>query len=184
MRTDVPLKTLTRLCTADVLSLLGVSDAEVLGVDSLERLMGKEQLMASDLISYLTDELVAERTAAMQRQLEEERVAMQRQLEQVVVETIEDVIAARFPQTPAAVMLALRDIHDPEQLRQILRAVQHPPIRPPWRRPCSPLAPTPSCTPAPRPEQRGPRHDGVTSVPHTPLVNLYPALNNVGHGTT
>jgi hypothetical protein len=131
---------------ADLLTILGILAEPVMDARQFVRLMGKEQLMASDLISYLTDELVAERTAALQHQLEEERTvlqhqleeertalqrqleeraALQRQLQQVLVEAIEDTVAARFPQTPAAIVLALRDVQDPKQLRQALRAVQH-----------------------------------------------------------
>ena len=44
MKTDVPLKQLTRLCPADLLPLLGAPTAEVLGVEALELPMGKTSL--------------------------------------------------------------------------------------------------------------------------------------------
>lgn len=36
METDIPLKTLTQICAPDLLPLLAIPDAEVLGVESLE----------------------------------------------------------------------------------------------------------------------------------------------------
>jgi len=36
MKTDIPLKRLTRLCAADRLTLVGSGDAEVLSVETLE----------------------------------------------------------------------------------------------------------------------------------------------------
>lgn len=44
MKTDVPLKRLTRLCPADLLPLLGETDAEVLSVETLELPASKSSL--------------------------------------------------------------------------------------------------------------------------------------------
>lgn len=101
MRTDIPLKRLTDLCGADLLTLFGIADATVQRVDT------KEQLMTSDLITYLVEEEVAEREARS-RYVED----LQR--------TLEATIAARFPQAPLSLALTIRNITQPDMLHRLI----------------------------------------------------------------
>lgn len=52
MKTDVPLKRLTKLCPEDLLALLGGADSEVLSVETLELPAGATSL---DTVLHLRD---------------------------------------------------------------------------------------------------------------------------------
>jgi predicted transposase YdaD len=122
---------------ADLLTILGILGEDLMDTARYVRLLGKERLMASKLISYLAEDLVAERTAALQRQAAEERAALQRQVAEeraalqrqvaeeraALVEAITDAVAVRFPDAPIGPIAALGQLHDAERLRVTLRAV-------------------------------------------------------------
>jgi hypothetical protein len=91
-------------------------------------LIGREQLMASDLLSYLMEEKLAEKDAelaAMMAQKEAEFEArlqaelearLQADLQQTLVETL----IARFQQVPVEVLRAVWQIHDLHRLRELI----------------------------------------------------------------
>lgn len=99
---------------ADLLSILGVFAEPLIDAVSFIALVGKEKLMASDLISHLVDEKVAE--------LEQKLAATLHVLQTAV----EDAVILRFPNTPAALVRKIRSLTDLEQLaalqRDLLRA--------------------------------------------------------------
>lgn len=100
---------------ADLLSILGVFAEPLIEVQSFVRLVGKEKLMASDLITYLVDEKVAEL-------MEQKLAAAVRTLQ----DTVEDAVILRFPNTPAVLVRHIRSLTDLDQLaalqRDVLRA--------------------------------------------------------------
>jgi hypothetical protein len=100
---------------ADLLSILGVFAEPLIDSQAFVRLVGKEKLMASDLITYLVDEKVAEL-------MEQKLAAVLRTLQ----DAVEDAVILRFPNTPAALVRKIRSLTDLEQLaalqRDLLRA--------------------------------------------------------------
>src|SRR5262250_846904 len=107
MQTDIPLKRLTLLRPADLLSILGVFAEPLIGHERYVRMVGREKLMASDLLTYLMEEKLAEMRAEKDDQLaklraekEAEQVRVLRQLQQ----TLEEAVIARFPEAPIALV--------------------------------------------------------------------------------
>jgi hypothetical protein len=97
---------------ADLLVILGVFAEPFVAADRFVRLVGKERLMASDLVSFLMEEQVAEREMRYTSELQR---------------TLQAAIAARFPQAPLGLALAIQQITSPDQLhRLIVEVVQTP----------------------------------------------------------
>jgi len=82
------------------------------------RLVGREKLMASDLITYLVGEKVAE--------LEQDRATVYRALQDAVVDTV----VLRFPNTPAVLVRNVQFLNDLDQLVALRRAVLQAPDQP------------------------------------------------------
>jgi hypothetical protein len=122
---------------ADLLTILGVFAEPLLETSRFVRLVGRERLMASDLISYLVDERIAEleqeraaERAALQQERAAERAALQQEraaeraaLAQMVVDTV----VARFPTTPIAVGEAIRRVRDVQRLQELHAAILRAP---------------------------------------------------------
>jgi len=97
---------------ADLLAILGVFAEPLVPVEQFVRRVGKERLMATDLIAYLVDEQVAEREARHVTELQQ---------------TLEVALATRFPQAPLELVLRIRRITQAEQLHQLIRAAVQAP---------------------------------------------------------
>lgn len=97
---------------ADLLSILGVFAEPLIDSQAFVRLVGKEKLMASDLITYLVDEKVAE----VERRFS---VEMQR--------AVEDTVALRFPNTPTGLVRNVQFLNDLDQLAALRRAILQAP---------------------------------------------------------
>lgn len=115
---------------ADLLSILGVFAEPLIDSQAFVRLVGKEKLMASDLITYLVDEKVAEIEKKYADELQQTRTAMSRALYQALQEAVEDAVILRFPNTPAVLVRNIRSLSDPEQLASLRRAVLQAPDQP------------------------------------------------------
>jgi hypothetical protein len=95
---------------ADLLAILGVFAEPLVPVEQFVQRVGKERLMATDLISYLVGEQLAEREARYVAELQQ---------------TLEVTLATRFPQAPLEIALRIRQVTQPEKLHQLIRtAVQ------------------------------------------------------------
>jgi hypothetical protein len=118
----------------DLLAALGIFAEPLFSTERFIRLVTKERLMGSDLISYLLeDKLVefaqreaefaqreadsAQREAALKAALEQQRFI------DTLQQMVEDAIIARFPAVPAITVRRLRTIREPQQLEQLHRAV-------------------------------------------------------------
>ena len=93
---------------ADLLVILGVFGAPWVSAERFVRLVGKEQLMTSDLVSYLMEEQVAERES---RYIEE------------LQHTLEAAVATRFSQAPLTLALIIRQIMRADDLHRLIVAV-------------------------------------------------------------
>lgn len=95
---------------ADLLAILGVFAEPLVPVEQFVQRVGKERLMATDLISYLVGEQLAEREARYVAELQQ---------------TLEVTLATRFPQAPLELALRIRQVTQPEALHRLIRtAVQ------------------------------------------------------------
>jgi hypothetical protein len=95
---------------ADLLAILGVFAEPLVPVEQFVQRVGKERLMATDLISYLVGEQLAEREARYVAELQQ---------------TLEVTLATRFPQAPLELVLRIRQVTQPEALHRLIRtAVQ------------------------------------------------------------
>lgn len=92
----------------DLLVILGVFGEPFIGAERFVRLVGKERLMTSDLVSYLMEEQVSEREARYVEDLQS---------------TLEATIAARFPAAPLSLALIIRRIMQPDELHRLIVAV-------------------------------------------------------------
>lgn len=132
---------------ASLLGILGVFAEAFMAPEQLERILGRERLMASKLLEYLMREKTAEfeqrlaeawaeraereRVERVERERERERVEREREQERVERErtrrnfeqAVEDAMIARFPAAPLALAATMREIRDPEQLLQLHRAI-------------------------------------------------------------
>ncbi|HVA90453.1 MAG TPA: hypothetical protein VNL71_11495 [Chloroflexota bacterium] len=127
---------------ADLLTILGVFAEPVMDTSRFVRMIGREKLMASDLISYLVDGAVAERTAELEKRAAERTAELEKRATEQTVElekraaerlagavtealvlglrrAVTDAITVRFPTTPIASVTVISDIRDPEQLQQL-----------------------------------------------------------------
>ncbi len=95
----------------ELLAALGIFAEPLFTSKAFIRLVTKERLMTTDLITYLMQDKVAE--------FEQERLAWRQAMQQ----SVEDVIAARFPDAPLGLTRNIRQIGDPAQLQRTLQAV-------------------------------------------------------------
>lgn len=93
---------------ADLLVILGIFGEPIIPVERFIRLVGKEQLMASDLVSYLMEEQNAEREARSIERLQR---------------TLEAIITVRFPEAPLRLAGTIHGIADEETLHQLFVTV-------------------------------------------------------------
>lgn len=104
---------------ADLLSILGVFAEPLIESQTFVRLVGKEKLMASDLISYLVDEKVAE--------IEKKHSEAEQRYIAEMQQAVEDVVILRFPNTPAVLVRYIRAVADMSQLSTLRRAILQAP---------------------------------------------------------
>jgi hypothetical protein len=93
---------------SDLLVILGVFGEPFMATERFVRLVGKERLMTSDLVTYLMEEHVSEREARYVEELQN---------------TLEATIAARFPSAPLSLALLIRRISQPDALHRLIVAV-------------------------------------------------------------
>jgi hypothetical protein len=93
---------------ADLLSILGVFAEPLIKHERFVRIVGREKLMASDLLSYLMEEKLAELKEGTLRQLQT---------------TLEEAVLARFPDAPLALAHEIRRVSDPQQIQQLIVTV-------------------------------------------------------------
>lgn len=127
---------------AELLTTLGIFAEPLMATEQFVRLVTKERLMASDLISYLMQDQVAEwehekaewkqEKAALERTQAELRIALEREqtavkkaaMQEAALKTaqqaIEDILIARFPDTPLTVMRDIRQITNPDRLQALI----------------------------------------------------------------
>jgi len=87
------------------------------------QLMGREQLMASELMDLLVGYKIAEmdaRFAAREAERDAEREAE-------LAELVLDTLTARFPSAPISLVDLIRQVRGPEVLKQLHRAILHAP---------------------------------------------------------
>jgi hypothetical protein len=116
MKTYLPLKRVTRL-QGELLAALGIFAEPIFDTERFIRLVTKERLMATDLISLLTADLVEEKATLV----EELRAARENQA-RLLQQMIEDVIVIRFPSVPALLIRKLRNINNLDRLEALHRA--------------------------------------------------------------
>ncbi len=124
---------------ADLLSILGVFAAPVMGAAAFTRMIGKERLMESPLIEYLLGEKLAEERQKYEAERQAERQKYEAELaareqaarRESAVETLqlslEEVVVSRFPQAPAILLHDLRRVDQPEQLQALIAAAASAP---------------------------------------------------------
>src|SRR5262245_32081352 len=78
-------------------------------------MVGREKLMASDLLTYLMEERLAE--------LQAEKVAEQELLLRQLPQTLEEAVIARFPDAPIALVHDIQRVTNSQQLQQLIVAV-------------------------------------------------------------
>jgi len=108
---------------ADLLSILGVFAEPLLDATRFLQLMGREQLMASELMDLLVGYKIAEmdaRFAAREAERDAEREAE-------LAELVLDTLTARFPSAPISLVDLIRQVRGPEVLKQLHRAILHAP---------------------------------------------------------
>lgn len=97
---------------ADLLSILGIFSEPLMDSASFVRMVGREKLMSSDLISYLVDEKVAE---------------VEREYVKDAQDAVEDIVTLRFPKTPVILVRNIRSVTDRERLTVLRRALLQAP---------------------------------------------------------
>lgn len=102
------MQTATPAQQADLLAILGVFAEPYMPATDFVARVGKEYLMASDLVSYLMEEQTTQYVEDLQA-------------------TLEATIAARFPDAPLSLAATIRQITQPDQLHQLIVAVVRAP---------------------------------------------------------
>ncbi len=116
---------------ADLLSILGIFAEPLIDHQRFVRIIGKEKLMASDLITYLMEEKLAEleaekqsAIAAVEAKLEAEKqsaiaaekAAVLRQFQ----DAFEQMVRTRFPDAPPTIGQQIQRVTAPQQLQELL----------------------------------------------------------------
>ncbi|NJN66467.1 MAG: hypothetical protein HC884_07000 [Chloroflexaceae bacterium] len=129
---------------ADLLSILGAFAEPLIEPQRFVRMVGKEQLMSSDLLSYLMAEKEAEflkKEAELKGVLEAERARYEadqaellaREKERTLSHLLElqqilaDTVVTRFPQAPLALVNDIHRVRNPVQLRVLISAALRAP---------------------------------------------------------
>ncbi|MGH2409085.1 MAG: hypothetical protein ACRDGS_01835 [Chloroflexota bacterium] len=127
---------------ADLLSILSVFSEPLIDSRRLIQIVGKEQLMASDVLSILVEEKVAEARKEMiaefQARYEQEQARLAEEQEQARIEqeqaelyrarvsfedAVTDVLITRFPTVPVSHLATIREIHDVVRLQGLHHAL-------------------------------------------------------------
>lgn len=101
---------------ADLLSILGVFAEPLIAPDRFVRMVGKERLMASDLLTYLMDEKITELQAEKQSEIAELRAELEAEKLRQFQQALEEGVVARFPEAPPVLLQHIRRITDTQQL--------------------------------------------------------------------
>lgn len=132
---------------ADLLTILGIFAEPLVETARFVRMVGRERLMASDLISYMAGERIAELERQHAARLEQERAAKEqeraakeqeraaKEQERLAAQAavtalagaVEDTVIARFPDMPIAMVAGLRQTRDVERLRELHGAILRAP---------------------------------------------------------
>lgn len=115
---------------ADLFSILGVFSEPLMGYERFVSIIGKEKLMASDLLNYLVEEKTAElesayvaKTAALEAKmatLEARTAAMEARINTNLQQALIEALGVRFQQVPAEALSTIWKIRDPERLSQLI----------------------------------------------------------------
>jgi hypothetical protein len=111
------------------------------------RLVGKERLMTSELVTFLMEEQVSQREARYVEDLQD---------------TLEATIAARFPAAPLSLALIIRRIMQPEELHRLIVAVVRAPNLETVEQELNRAAPPTAGEPWPKQAPTSPTQMGVT----------------------
>jgi len=106
---------------ADLLAILGVFAEPLIDSTRYARMIGRERLMASDLISYLIDDTVADRVAKVLEEAREEvREEARKEARKEALEEwrsmIDDAVVATFPAAPISLIPLIHQLQDSRQL--------------------------------------------------------------------
>jgi len=116
----------------DLLGILAVFAEELVQPGQLERIVGKERLMQSKMVSYLYRDQFAEQDRQWTARLAAEREAAERQamelsLRQTTRQAVQELMIARFPSAPLALLASLQAVDDLHRLLDLLLAVAKAP---------------------------------------------------------
>lgn len=118
---------------SELLAILSVFAEPLIEPEQFIRLVGKEKLMTSGVLSILAAEMVAEKTAAIEAEktaaldaLDAERVRLLRAIH-TLQRIVEDVTLARFPMIPGIRLRDIEAVTDAEQVRQLAEAILRAP---------------------------------------------------------
>lgn len=113
----------------ELLAALGVFAEPFLAAPAFIRLVTKERLMSSDLISYLLEDKVAEfaqeKAALIEEKmvLAEEKTALEATLRQRLQQAGEDILIGRFPNAPVILARQIRQVSDPDRLQALIQTL-------------------------------------------------------------
>jgi hypothetical protein len=121
---------------AELLAALGIFAEPLVDAERFIRLVTKERLMSSDLITLLTADLVEEKDALLQEKrallhekdallhekdlLLQERALLAQQVQERLRQAIEDILVTRFPTAPLRITTQLRNVVTPDQLQSLI----------------------------------------------------------------
>jgi len=122
---------------ADLLSVLSVFSEPLIESRRFIQMVGKEQFMASDVLSILVEGRVAEvrqeMTAEFQARLEKEQARLEKeqaelsQARATFEDAVTDVLITRFPTVPMLYLTAIKAIHDLGRLQTLHHALLRAP---------------------------------------------------------
>jgi hypothetical protein len=105
---------------ADLLSMLGVFAEPLIDIQRFIDMIGKEPLMSSDLLSYLMQEKTAELEAQFAAKLAAKLAAKDKEYLRELQQSLEAVLAARFPQAPFGLVEDIQRVTSLDKLRGLL----------------------------------------------------------------
>jgi hypothetical protein len=100
----------------ELLAALGVFVEPLVATERFIRLVTRERLMSSSLISYLFKEELEEAR-------EKKDAELRQTLQQALQQALTDVLVARFPATPEQLVLNVHRISDPTRLQGLIGAI-------------------------------------------------------------
>lgn len=86
--------------------------------------------MASELMNLLMERKTAQleqQYAAQQASAEQATTQLEQQMEHVLQKVVDEMLIARFPSAPISMVATIRELHAPERLQQLHRAIPHVP---------------------------------------------------------